>query len=211
MAFEPPTSENFGLQVDAPPPPSKNGKRVAENLVRGMIALIGDDPMREGLRETPERVVKAWGELFSGYHEKACDHVKVFSAAYSDQIITVRGINFFSMCEHHMLPFFGTVAVGYLPRDSKILGVSKIARIVNVYARRLQLQERMTSQIADAICDAVDPAGVGVIVDGKHLCMMARGVEQQKATMRTSCMAGLFLDNGETRAEVMALLAGPHD
>jgi GTP cyclohydrolase I len=182
------------------------GKPEAEATVRRLIELIGDDPAREGLLETPARVVRSWGELFSGYADGPQDYAKVFTADY-DQIVTVRGIDYFSMCEHHMLPFFGKVSIGYLPNGNrKVLGVSKLARIVNVYARRLQIQEQMTQQIAQAIGDAVEPKGVAVVVDGVHLCMMARGVRQHEASMRTSCMLGSFREKPESRAEVLALL-----
>lgn len=171
-----------------------------------MISLIGDDPTREGLQETPARVVRAWAELFSGYHADPQRHAKVFTATY-DQVVTVKGIDYFSMCEHHMLPFFGKIAISYLPSGGgKVLGVSKLARIASVFSRRLQIQEQMTQQIAEAIKEAVAPLGVAVIVDGTHLCMMARGVQQQHATMTTSCLLGVFREKPEARAEVLALM-----
>jgi GTP cyclohydrolase I len=184
-----------------------NGKReVAEALVANIIRLIGDDPQREGLLETPARVVRSWAELFSGYHTDPGKHVKVFSATY-DQVVAVKNIDYFSMCEHHMLPFFGKVAIAYLPNgQGKVLGVSKLARIVEVFSRRLQIQEQMTQQIAEAVSDAVKPKGVAVIVDGTHLCMMARGVKQQHAGMTTSCLLGVFREKPEARAEILTLM-----
>jgi len=178
----------------------------AKTTVRRIIQMIGDDPEREGLRETPDRVARSWAELFSGYTAKVEDHAKVFSATY-DEIVAVKGIDYFSMCEHHMLPFFGTLSIAYLPNGGgKVLGVSKFARIVEVFSRRLQIQEQMTQQIAQAIEAATNPNGVAVVVEGVHLCMMARGVKQQHARMVTSCMLGAFRDKPEARAEVLNLI-----
>jgi len=207
METERPTSQDLAREVGFPkfgnPDPAE-----AEATVRKLIELIGDDPSREGLQETPRRVVKSWQELFSGYKDDPQSYAKVFTAEY-DQVVVVRGIGYFSMCEHHMLPFFGQVNIGYLPNGNhKVLGVSKLARIVNVFSRRLQIQEQMTLQIARAIWDAVEPKGVAVIADGQHLCMMARGVRQQDATMRTSCMLGVFREQPASRAEVLTLLSG---
>lgn len=177
-----------------------------EDLVRGMIKLLGDDPDRQGLQETPRRVVKSWGELYSGYTSDAKTYAKVFESDY-DQIVVVRGIDYFSMCEHHILPFFGKCHIAYLPGEgNKVLGVSKFCRIVEVFSRRLQIQEQLTQQIADAICDAIAPKGTAVIVEGVHLCMMARGVKQQHASMRTSCMRGTLRDSEAARAEAMSLM-----
>lgn len=178
----------------------------AEALVRRMIELIGDDPDRAGLEETPERVVRSWEELFGGYGQDPQKYAKVFDSSY-DQILAIPGIDYFSMCEHHMLPFYGKVSIAILPNgDKKVLGASKYARIVDVYARRLQIQEQMTQQIAAAIEAACKPKGVAVIAEGTHLCMMARGVKQQHAFMRTSCMLGTFRKDHGARAEAMALM-----
>lgn len=175
-------------------------------LVRKMITVIGDDPDRDGLKETPRRVVKSWEELFSGYREDPQVYAKAFESEY-DQIVAVSGIDYFSMCEHHMLPFYGKCHIAYLPNGGhQVLGVSKFCRIVNVYSRRLQIQEQMTQQVAHAIRGAINPKGVAVIVEGVHLCMMARGVKQQHAKMKTSCMLGAFRDSPAARAEAMALL-----
>jgi len=177
----------------------------AEALVREMISLIGDDPTREGVRDTPARVVRSWQELFSGYDSCAEDCLTEFESDY-DQVIALRGIRFFSFCEHHMLPFVGTCSVAYLPSNGKVIGVSKIARIVEVYARRLQIQEQMTQQIATAVETLLKPSGVAVLVDGAHLCMMARGVSQREATMVTSCLRGRFREDPSARSEVLRLL-----
>ena len=180
-------------------------KNEAEALVRRMIRLIGDDPDREGLKDTPRRVVRAWGELFSGYRDGHDRYAKVFTASY-DEVIAVRNVDYVSFCEHHMLPFYGHVHVAYLPSKRGVLGVSKIARIINVYARRLQIQEQMTQQIAEALRDASRARGVAVIVEGTHLCMVARGVGQQHALMRTSYLVGTFREEPSSRAEVLSLL-----
>lgn len=177
----------------------------AETLVRNMITMIGDDPDREGLKETPARVVRSWGELFAGYRQDPQVHAKAFGSEY-DQVVALSGIDYFSMCEHHMLPFYGKAYIAYLPSEKhKVLGVSKFARIVEVYSRRLQIQEQMTQQIALAIKDAIDPRGVAVLVDGVHLCMVARGVKQAHTQMSTSCMRGVFRENPAARAEALEL------
>lgn len=174
-------------------------------LVRRMIELIGDDPNREGLLETPNRVVRSWEELFGGYGNECQEHAKVFEQEY-DQLIVVRNLDYFSMCEHHMLPFYGQAHIAYIPNGKQVLGVSKLARFLNVFARRLQIQERLTAQVAEAIQEAVDPKGVAVVLDGTHLCMMARGVKQQHATMRTSKLTGSLKDDAKTRAEALGLM-----
>jgi GTP cyclohydrolase I len=186
--------------------PKANAK--AENvaaLVRKMISIIGEDPNREGLRKTPERFEKALKFLTSGYHQNV-DHIlngATFSVAY-DQMVIVKDIEFFSLCEHHLLPFFGKCHVAYLP-NKKVIGLSKVARLVNMFARRLQIQERLTSQIAQAIEEKISPEGVGVIIEARHLCMQMRGVEKQHGQAVTSAMLGAFRHNKETRDEFLAL------
>jgi GTP cyclohydrolase I len=175
-------------------------------LVRKMISLIGEDPNREGLRKTPERFEKALKFLTSGYHQNL-DHVlngATFSVAY-DEMVIVKDIEFFSLCEHHLLPFFGKCHVAYLP-DKKVIGLSKVARLVNMFARRLQIQERLTSQIAKAIEEKISPQGVGVIIEARHLCMQMRGVEKQHGQAVTSAMLGAFRHNKETRDEFLSLV-----
>jgi GTP cyclohydrolase IA len=176
------------------------------SLVRKMIALIGEDPEREGLKKTPERYEKALKFLTSGYHQNV-DHLlngATFSVCY-DEMVVVKDIEFFSLCEHHLLPFFGKAHVAYLP-DKKVIGLSKVARLVNMYARRLQIQERLTNQIARALEDKIAPQGVGVILEARHLCMQMRGVEKQHGQAVTSAMLGAFRENKQTRDEFLALV-----
>lgn len=176
------------------------------SLVRKMITLIGEDPEREGLKKTPERYEKALKFLTSGYHQNV-DHLlngATFSVCY-DEMVVVKDIEFFSLCEHHLLPFFGKAHVAYLP-SKKVIGLSKVARLVNMFARRLQIQERMTSQIAKAIEEKIAPQGVGVIIEARHLCMQMRGVEKQHGQAVTSAMLGAFRENKQTRDEFLALV-----
>ena len=178
---------------------------VAEHM-RKVIALIGEDPEREGLRKTPERFEKALKFLTSGYHQnlESVLNGATFSVQY-DEMVVVKDIEFFSLCEHHLLPFFGKAHVAYLP-SKRVLGLSKIARLVNMYARRLQIQERMTSQIAEAISEKISPEGVGVIIEARHLCMQMRGVEKQHGQAVTSAMLGSFRHNKQTRDEFLSLV-----
>ena len=175
--------------------------------VREIIKLIGEDPNREGLRKTPERYEKALKFLTSGYHQNAENILNgaTFSVAY-DEMVVVKDIEFFSLCEHHLLPFFGTMHVAYLPKD-KVIGLSKIPRIVDMFARRLQLQERLTQEVATTIQDVVEPRGVGVICEARHFCMMMRGVEKQHSGTVTSAMLGAFRDGKETRDEFLSLVS----
>lgn len=176
------------------------------DLVRKILVALGEDPNREGLRRTPERYEKALKFLTSGYHLNLDTVLNgaTFSVHY-DEMVVVKDIEFFSLCEHHLLPFFGKAHVAYLP-SQKVLGLSKIARLVNMYARRLQIQERMTSQIADAISDKISPEGVGVIIEARHLCMQMRGVEKQHGQAVTSAMLGSFRHNKQTRDEFLSLV-----
>ena len=182
-----------------------NQKRV-EELIRELLIEIGEDPDREGLIRTPERYAKAMEFLTKGYGEDAETIINnaVFSSEANNMIIC-RDIEVYSLCEHHMLPFFGRCHVGYVAKD-KVLGVSKIARIVEMYARRLQIQERLTVQIAEEIKRAVDAEGVGVVMECQHLCMMMRGVEKQNSLMTTSSVLGTFRKNLATREEFLNLL-----
>jgi GTP cyclohydrolase I len=186
-------------------PSGAKGECIAA-LIRKMIVQLGEDPEREGLRKTPERYEKAMKFLTSGYHQNLDTVLNgaTFSVSY-DEMVIVKDIEFFSLCEHHLLPFFGMAHVAYLP-DKRVLGLSKIARLVNVFARRLQIQERMTSQIACAIQDKIGPHGVGVIIEARHLCMQMRGVEKQHGQAVTSAMLGSFRDNKQTRDEFLALV-----
>ena len=177
-----------------------------EGLVRDQLLEIGEDPDREGLQRTPLRVAKAMDFLTSGYSTSLEDVVNgaIFDAEGASEMVVVRDVEYYSMCEHHMLPFFGKATVAYLPKG-KIIGLSKIARIVDVFARRLQVQERLTNQVADAMTDTLDPHGVGVVMEGKHLCMMMRGVQKQESNMVTSAMRGTFVSDARTRSEFLDL------
>ena len=177
-----------------------------QDLVRNMLIAIGEDPDREGLVKTPERVEKSMKFLTRGYSQNIEDVVNgALFEAESDDMIIVRDIEFFSMCEHHMLPFFGKCHVGYIPKK-KILGLSKVARIVDMFARRLQIQERMTKEIASALMEILDAEGVGVVIEAQHLCMQMRGVEKQDSFTTTSSMQGSFRSELATRNEFTRLI-----
>jgi GTP cyclohydrolase IA len=181
-------------------------KESIADLMRKVIVLLGEDPNREGLRKTPERFEKALKYLTSGYQQNMDSLLNgaTFSVHY-DEMVVVKDIEFFSLCEHHLLPFFGKAHVAYLP-SKRVLGLSKIARLVNMYGRRLQIQERMTSQIAEAIQEKISPEGVGVIIEARHLCMQMRGVEKQHGQAVTSSMLGSFRHNKQTRDEFLSLV-----
>ena len=176
-----------------------------EELVREMIVRLGEDPDREGLSRTPERVAKAMQFLVKGYKDdpEALLRKALFTVSY-DEMVIVKDVEMFSLCEHHMLPFFGKVHVAYIP-NGKVIGLSKIPRLVEVFARRLQVQERLTRQIADAIQEAIEPQGVGVVIEARHLCMMMRGIEKQNSSTVTSAMVGCFRQK-ETRTEFLSLV-----
>jgi GTP cyclohydrolase I len=177
-----------------------------EQATREVLKAVGEDPEREGLLRTPNRVARMYDELLSGYRTDPNKLINgaLFEVGYSDMVI-VRDIEFSSLCEHHMLPFIGRVHVAYLPR-TKVIGLSKIPRIVDMFARRLQVQERMTRQIADFIQEVLDPMGVGVVAEGVHMCSMMRGVKKAEASMTTSAMLGEFRENSRTRSEFLAHL-----
>lgn len=181
-----------------------------QDLVREQLALLGEDPEREGLRKTPERVASAMQWLTRGYETCVDDVVNdaVFEEEHESMIL-VRDIEIYSMCEHHMLPFFGRAHVAYIPKG-KIIGLSKLPRIVDVFARRLQVQERLTDDVADAIMRVLQPQGVGVVVEAYHLCMMMRGVEKQNSRTVTSSLRGTFRSDGRTRDEFLRLVHGGH-
>jgi GTP cyclohydrolase I len=176
-----------------------------EDLVREMLARLGEDPSREGLIDTPQRVVKSLEYLIHGYSQQPADVVNdaLFTVDY-DEMVIVKDIEMFSMCEHHMLPFFGKVHIAYIP-NGKVIGLSKLPRLVEVFARRLQVQERLTTQIAEAIQEIIQPQGVGVVIEARHLCMMMRGVEKQHSAAITSAMLGVFRKQA-TRHEFLSLL-----
>ena len=178
-----------------------------EALIRQQLEELGEDPEREGLMRTPLRVAKALDYLTSGYTTSLEEVVNnaIFDAEGAEEMVLVRGVEFYSMCEHHMLPFYGQASVAYLP-NKKIIGLSKIARITDLFARRLQVQERLTNQVADAIEEILDPHGVAVVIEGKHLCMMMRGVQKQDSSMVTSAMKGTFKSDARTRSEFLDLV-----
>ncbi len=177
-----------------------------EDLVREMVVRLGEDPTREGLARTPQRVHKAFEYLTRGYKEDPDALLKkaLFTVTY-DEMVIVKDIEMFSLCEHHMLPFFGKVHVAYIP-SGKVIGLSKIPRLVEIFSRRLQIQERLTTQIAETIQKAIQPQGVGVVVEARHLCMMMRGVEKQHSAAVTSSMLGCFRDEQETRSGFLSLI-----
>ena len=177
-------------------------------LIRQLLVDVGEDPQRQGLLRTPERVERSFQELTQGMHESVADVVGhgVFDEECSEMVI-VKDIEFYSLCEHHLLPFYGRVHVAYIP-NGKILGLSKVARITDVFARRLQVQERMTVQIAEAIQELLKPKGVGVVANAAHLCMMMRGVQKQNSSTMTSCLLGRFRSDPRTRAEFLGLVSG---
>lgn len=178
-----------------------------EEVVHELLLHLNEDPMREGLVKTPQRVAKSLHYLTKGYADNVKKIVNgaLFSEDYKEMVI-VKDIDFVSMCEHHMLPFYGKVHVAYIP-NGKIIGLSKIPRIVDMYARRLQVQERMTRQIADTLMDILNPDGVAVVVEGRHMCMMIRGVEKQHSSATTSAMLGVFQENIKTRTEFLTLIS----
>ena len=183
-----------------------NSDSLAEH-VRGILNELGEEPTREGLLRTPERVSRALRFLTKGYEEDPQTVIggALFTEDYSEMIV-IKDIDFFSLCEHHILPFFGKAHIAYIPKN-KIVGISKLARLVEVFARRLQVQERMTNQIASILMDVLDPQGVGVVLQAEHLCMRMRGVEKQNSSVVTSTMLGVFRSHQETRQEFMSLAA----
>jgi GTP cyclohydrolase I len=178
-----------------------------EDLVREILHELGENPKREGLRETPRRVAELYGELTQGYHADPREVVgeAIFTVDY-DSMVVMKDIEFYSLCEHHLLPFFGHVHVGYIPKG-QVMGASKIPRVVDIFAKRLQLQERMTEEIARFLEEAIQPLGLGVVVEGMHLCMAMRGVKKKDAWMVTSAMKGSFRKDAKTRSEFLQFIA----
>lgn len=177
-----------------------------QDLITRLLEAVGEDPAREGLVKTPERVARSMEYLTSGYRANIDDVLNgaLFTVEYNELVI-VRDIDFYSLCEHHLLPFFGKCHVAYIP-NGKVIGLSKVPRLVDMFARRLQLQERMTNQIAETIRDTIQPLGVAVVCEGTHLCMAMRGVEKQQSTTVTSAMLGAFRDDARTRGEFLQLI-----
>ena len=180
-----------------------------KEATRALLTAIGEDPTREGLADTPRRVSEMYAELFSGLGKDPCAELSVSFDEGHQEMIIARDIPFYSMCEHHLLPFFGVAHVGYIPNtQGKVVGISKLARVVDVVAKRPQLQERMTRQIADAIYQALEPDGAAVVIEAEHLCMVMRGVRKPGTTIVTSAVRGTFRTKSVTRAEFMSLIRG---
>ena len=182
------------------------GKKKIEEITLKLLKEIGENPDREGLLKTPKRVAKAWEFISKGYKQDIEDIINgaIFNEEAKDMVI-VRDIEFFSLCEHHLLPFFGKAHVGYIP-NGKVIGLSKIPRIIDMFARRLQVQERLTHQIADSLRGVIDPKGVAVVMEGQHMCMQMRGVEKQNSFASTSAMSGQFKKSAETRSEFLSII-----
>ncbi|PIQ78350.1 GTP cyclohydrolase I FolE [Candidatus Peregrinibacteria bacterium CG11_big_fil_rev_8_21_14_0_20_46_8] len=179
--------------------------RALEIAIADVIRALGEDVQREGLVDTPRRVAAAYEKMLEGYKLNPKELITTFDAVDYDEMIIVKDIEFYSMCEHHMFPFFGKAHIGYIP-NGKIIGLSKIPRVVEIFSRRLQNQERLTVEVAKTLESLIAPKGVGVVLEGKHLCMMARGVKKQGSTMLTSAMRGLFKKNMNTRGEFLKLI-----
>lgn len=181
--------------------------QVAQDQVRQLISFIGDDPDREGLLETPARVIRSYGEIFSGYKIDPASVFKVFTEGACDEMVLVRRVEFFSCCEHHMLPFYGLAHLAYVP-SGKVIGVSKLVRLLEVFTRRLQIQERICQQVTAALDQYLQPKGSACILEARHLCMTCRGVNKQGSEMVTSSLTGVFQSKPEARQELLALIRG---
>ena len=180
------------------------GEDGPEENIRRVLSFLGEDPDREGLVETPKRVVKSWAQLYSGYSQDPSRLLKTFVDGSCDEMVVLRDIEFYSMCEHHMLPFFGRATIGYIP-NGRVVGVSKLARLLEVFARRLQIQERIGEQVTQSLENQLGPKGCGCILTAQHLCMTARGVQKQNSEMVTSSLRGAFLTNSEARSEFLRM------
>lgn len=181
-------------------------KSAINTFVDSLTNFVGEDSKREGLLGTPTRLFNMYNEIFSGYHEDPRKILeKHFNQPDYDEMVVLKNVDFHSVCEHHFLPFYGTASVAYIPKN-KVVGISKLARLVKCFAKRLQIQERMTVQIADVIMDVLNPQGVGVVIQGTHLCMVARGVKTANSVMRTSCLRGFMKDNPAARSEFLELI-----
>ncbi|HEY5311773.1 MAG TPA: GTP cyclohydrolase I FolE [Pirellulales bacterium] len=189
------------------PPATEVDQERIKRAVREILAAVGEDPDREGLQETPARVARMYAELFSGLHEDPRQHLRKFFTEKYDEVVLVRDISFNSMCEHHMLPFIGRAHIGYLPAG-RVIGLSKLARVVEVVARRPQVQERMTETIADLLVDELEAKGVAVVVEASHSCMTIRGIRKPGSICVTSAMRGIFKSNLSSRSEIMTLIYG---
>jgi len=184
----------------------KNSQDRVQDLIQSLLEEIGEDSSREGLLKTPERVAESWEFFSRGYRQKLGEIINhaIFDEDAKDMVV-VRDVEFFSLCEHHLLPFFGKAHVGYIP-DGKVIGLSKIPRVIDMFSRRLQVQERLTRQIAETIQDVLDPIGVAVVMEGRHMCMQMRGVEKQNCLASTSSMLGKFRESDRTRSEFLTII-----
>ena len=182
-----------------------------ENAIREILLAVGEDPDRAGLLDTPARVARMYAEVFWGLHRDIKKDIKVFNEPGNDEMILIGDIPFYSMCEHHLLPFFGKAHVVYIPREGRILGLSKVARIVDTLSRKPQLQERLTSEIADTVLEAVNPQSVCVVIEAEHLCMTMRGIRKPGSKTVTSAMRGGCRSDAKTRAEALSLINRPHN
>jgi GTP cyclohydrolase IA len=205
------TSDQGSIDGELDPIPASPNSTVdkarIERAVREILAAVGEDPDREGLRETPARVARMYAELFSGLHEEPRAHLQKFFTEQYDEVVLVRDISFNSMCEHHMLPFMGVAHIGYVP-DGRVLGLSKLARVVEVVSRRPQVQERMTETIANLLVEELHAKGVAVVIEATHTCMTIRGIRKPGSLCVTSAMKGIFRSNLSSRSEIMNLMYG---
>ena len=183
-------------------------KEKIERAVRHILEAIGEDPDREGLKETPKRVANMYEEILGGINQSPEEHLKIFNEPGNDEMVIVRDIPLYSMCEHHLLPFVGKAHIAYIPNEGRIIGLSKLARIVNVYAKRLQVQERLTAEVADFLYIKLGAKSVAVIIEAEHLCMTMRGARAAGAKTETSALRGYVRNDAKLRAEVMSLLTG---
>jgi GTP cyclohydrolase I len=181
-------------------------ERKMKQAVRMILEAVGENPNREGLKRTPQRVANMYKEILGGIEKNPALELKILKGQSFDEIVLVKDIPFYSLCEHHMLPFHGKVHVAYMPEGNRIVGISKLPRVVEVLSRRLQLQERLTSQIADVINETIKPKGVMVIVEAEHLCVTMRGIKKSGSTVKTSVVRGIFRENEKTRAETLSLI-----
>jgi GTP cyclohydrolase IA len=177
----------------------------SKELIKLQLIALGEDPTREGLRDTPQRVIRSWGEIYSGYDKDPADLLTTFEAKGYNQIILLKDIELFSMCEHHMLPFFGKAHVAYIPGEH-IIGISKLARLVDIYARRLQIQERLGDEVTTALMTYLKPRGAACIIEATHMCMRMRGIGKQHSTMVTSSLKGVFLTDGTVETKLLTMI-----
>lgn len=190
----------FPWETDHP----QGEENIQQNILR-QLQYIGEDPNREGVKDTPNRIVKMWNEIFKGYNQDPTNIMTTFAADGYDQIVLLKNIELYSMCEHHMLPFYGKAHVAYIP-DKKVIGISKLARLVDIYARRMQIQERIGDQVTNDLMEYLEPLGAACIIEATHMCMRMRGVEKQNSMMLTSSMKGAFRSKSAARAELMELI-----